>query len=301
MKLRIPGLCLFLRSILRAMRFSCAGRFVAWIIVLAMIADPIAHAAWEKTTFYVGENFEPLIAASKEPRFFGSLQRLNSEAPLDSFNAALVGLGENFGFVRWQNENTDDTWEIGVTSGLFSLFKLNQTSTDLVNSDFMVGLSVSYQNDNTTYRSRFYHLSSHLGDEFLLKNDIKRINYFLETLDFTASRTWGPWRGYGGGGYVVRVKPSDYGRASIHLGGEYRGIRSLWLGSSLKAGLHTDFTQQHDWNPNVQIVMGLEFGKSSKTRRRFGIELQAYDGYAPWGQFFDIKVRTYGTTLYLQF
>jgi hypothetical protein len=301
MKLCVSGLCRFLRSIIPAIRFSCASRFVIWMIVLAMIADPLAHAAWEDTTFYVGESFKPLIAAPREPRFFGSLQRLNSEAPLNSFNAALVGLGENFGFVRWQNEDTDETWEIGLTSGLFSLFKLNQTSTDLINSDFMIGLSASYKSDNTAYRSRFYHLSSHLGDEFLLKNEFKRINYSLETLDFTASRTWGAWRGYSGGGYIVRVKPSDYGRASIHLGGEYRGSRSLWLGSSLKGGLHTEFSQQHDWNPNVQIVMGLEFGKSSKTPRRFGIELQAYDGYAPWGQFFDIKVRAYGTTAYLMF
>jgi hypothetical protein len=301
MKLCISVLWRFLLSILPAIWFSCAIRFT-WVIVFAIIVEPLAHAAWEDTAFYVGESFKPLIAAPREPRFFANLQHLNSEAPLNSFNAALVGLGENFGFVRWQNEDTDETWELGLTSGLFSLFKLNQTSTELVNSDFMVGLSASYQSDNIAYRSRFYHLSSHLGDEFLLKKKgIKRINYSLETLDFTASRTWGAWRGYGGGGYIVRVKPSDYGRASIHLGGEYRGTRSLWLESSLIGGLHIEFSQQHGWNPNVQIVMGLEFGKSSKTSHRFGIELQAYDGYSPWGQFFDIKVRAYGTTAYLKF
>lgn len=274
-----------------------------WVCVLALIMVQSANAVWEGTAFYSGENFEPLIAAPKEPRFSISFQRLEGGEPLGSFNAGLVGLGENFGLMHWRDTNTDRTWEIGLTSGLVSLFKLNQRSTDLINSDFMVGLTSSFRNSNTAYRARLYHQSSHLGDEFLTKNDdVTRENFSLETLDFTASQMWGPWRAYGGGAYVIRrAKSTDVDRASVNIGGEYRGSQVLWGGSRLIAGLHTEYQEQHDWEPSVHGVVGLEFGITGAGGRRFGLQLEAYEGFSPWGQFYDVRVRTYGVLGYLRF
>jgi hypothetical protein len=250
----------------------------------------------------VGENFKPLMAAPREPLFFSGYQRLDAQGPLDSFNAALVGLGENFGLIRWQDKETRNIWEIGVTTGLVSLFKLNNKSSDLINSDFLGGLTTSYGNSEVSYRARLYHQSSHLGDEFLLKNEgIERVNYSYEALDFTGSRNWGPWRLYAGGGYILRSKPTDIGKATAQMGTEYQGIRPLWSGAYLKAAFNTELTQENDWAPSVSALLGVEFGKSRSSTRRFGLQLEIYDGYSPWGQFYNVRVRSYGSSMYIRF
>lgn len=273
---------------------------LVWLTILATL--PATHASWETSYLYVGENFKPLMAAPREPRFSSGYQHLSSNGLLDSFNGALVGLGENFGLIRRRDRNNDASWELGFTGGLVSLFKLNQKSTDLINSDFMVGLTSSYRSGNVSFRSRMFHQSSHLGDEFLLKNnEVERVNYSFEALDITASRQRGPWRTYAGGTYIIRVKPQDYDKASVQFGGEFYGVRPLWKGAYLKAGLNTELVQQQKWSPNIHAVLGIEFGKSRANTRRFGIELDAYDGYSPWGQFYDVKIRTFGSTMYVRF
>jgi hypothetical protein len=281
---------------------SSMGKTIAflWLVILAF--PPSAHASWKTSYLFVGENFKPLMAAPREPRFFSGYQHLSSDGALDSFNGALVGLGENFGLIRWRDSDSNASWDIGVTGGLVSLFKLNQKSTDLINSDFLVGLTASYRSGGASFRSRIFHQSSHLGDEFLLKNDeFERINYSFEALDITGSRKWGPWRAYAGGAYMVRVKPEDIDRASVQFGGEYSGIKPLWKGAYLKAGVNTELVQEQSWSPNVHAVLGIEFGKTRANTRRFGMEFDAYDGYSPWGQFYDVRVRSFGSTLYIRF
>ncbi|MCP4407954.1 MAG: DUF1207 domain-containing protein [Gammaproteobacteria bacterium] len=276
--------------------------FITWITIFSVMMIPSAHSSWEKTYFYVGENFKSLLAAPREPQFFGGYQHLQAQGPLDSFNAALVGLGENFGLIRWRDRETQNSWEIGVTTGLVSLFKLNQKSSDLINSDFLVGLTTSYGNSEVAYRTRLYHQSSHLGDEFLLQNkDLKRINYSYEALDFTGSRNWGPWRTYAGGSYILHSKPTDIGKATAQIGSEYRGFRPLWRGAYLKAAFNTEFTQENDWATNLSALLGIEFGKSRSNTRRFGLQLEVYDGYSPWGQFYNVRVRSYGSSMYIRF
>jgi hypothetical protein len=263
---------------------------------------PSIHGSWEKNYLYVGENFKPLMAAPREPQFFSAYQHLNAQGPLDSFNAALVGLGENFGLIQWRDRETQNTWEVGVTTGLVSLFKLNKKSSDLINSDFLGGLTASYGNSEVSYRGRLYHQSSHLGDEFLLKNQgLERINYSYEAFDLTGSRNWGPWRTYVGGSYILRSKPTDIGKAAAQIGGEYQGFRPLWRGAYLKAAVNTELTQENDWAPSVSALLGVEFRKSRSNTRRFGLQLEAYDGYSPWGQFYNLRVRSYGSSMYIRF
>lgn len=273
--------------------------FATLALIDIVFVSPDVHADWDRSVFYVGENFEPLVAAPKEPRFFGSVQRLDGGEPLNNFNAGLIGLGEHFGLVRWDDPRADKTWELGVSSGLFALFQLREKATDLVSSDFLIAADLSYRNRNTSYRTRLSHQSAHLGDDFLDKRGIERINFSFEDLGLTATHSFGPWRAYGGGAYIVRAKPSSIERESLHIGGEYRGSARLWLGSRLLGGLHAEFTQQHDWKPNVRALVGIEFQGGGN--RRFGIQLEAYDGYSPWGQFHDVKVRTVGSTVYVGF
>jgi hypothetical protein len=281
----------------RVRRNLCTLLFFIGVIVVAQSA----RAEWETTTFGSRQDFEPLLADPKEPRFFASVQQLDGGKPLNRFQAGVVGLGGNFELVRWREQDSGEAWQLGLTSGICALFKLRDQASDLVNSDYLAGISVSHRNGSRSYRARLTHQSSHLGDEFLIKSDIERINYSFEELDLTASQFWGDWRAYGGGGYIVRSKPRDIDRTSLVAGGEYHGSKTLWGHSRFAAGIHADLQQQHSWRPNLHVVLGLMFGNPRKSDRQIGVQLEAYDGYSPWGQFYDVKIRSYGSTITFRF
>ncbi len=51
--------------------------------------------------------------------------------------------------------------------GVFQ-FDLSAPSSDLINTDYVVGVPLSWRSGGWSTRVRLYHQSSHLGDEFLL-------------------------------------------------------------------------------------------------------------------------------------
>lgn len=87
--------------------------------------------------------------------------------------------------------------------GVFSIFDLNADSSDLINSDFFVGLPISARYGPLSAQVRVFHQSSHLGDEFLLRGPVDRINLSYEGADLRLSvKPWNWLRFYAGG--VVR-------------------------------------------------------------------------------------------------
>ena len=66
--------------------------------------------------------------------------------------------------------------------------------------------------------ARFYHQSSHLGDEFLIETEVERVNLTYEARRPPAVVRGHRWlRLYGGGGYIVRGDP-ERPRALVHPG-----------------------------------------------------------------------------------
>ncbi|WP_032739943.1 DUF1207 domain-containing protein, partial [Chlamydia psittaci] len=74
-----------------------------------------------------------------------------------------------------------------------------------VNSDFFVAGLLGFAVDKWSFRLRLWHLSSHLGDEFLLTHpDFPRFNLSDEGIDVFASLHYNPQiRLYGGVGYII--------------------------------------------------------------------------------------------------
>ncbi len=87
---------------------------------------------------------------------------------------------------------------------MFALFNLDAPSSDLINADYWIGLPISYRKGPWSYVLRFYHQSSHLGDEFILGNPgVDRVNLSYEDMELLVSYEWERWRLYGGGGYLL--------------------------------------------------------------------------------------------------
>lgn len=253
--------------------------------------------------------FRPLLADPKEPRFSGSYQSMRfeargigSERSGDTVDVGTVSAAGNFGLAGLRQRKECNGIQLGVSGGVFSQFNLDEPSSDLINSDFLVGLPVTFRWGPFSGRARLYHQSSHLGDEFLLDNpDVDRVNLSFEAIDGVASLDLGPLRFYGGGGYLFRTEP-DLDPGIAHWGGELRLDMLAWELSSRArllpvAGADFHAFQEQDWDVTTSVVAGLEVGNVI-AGRRLRILFVYLDGFLPYSQFFNTAtVESYGVAI----
>jgi hypothetical protein len=114
-----------------------------------------------------GRLFDPLIADPRWPHFSVVYQRYLDDEELEDVGA--VSLGTTIGI--YENDFPGaGRWQVGVQGAVFAIFDLNAPSSDLVNADYWFGIPLSYRYKNLSATFRGFHQSSHLGDEFLLRN-----------------------------------------------------------------------------------------------------------------------------------
>jgi hypothetical protein len=254
----------------------------------------------ERIHFPVGDPFKPLLADPKQPQFFFSFLRM--KAPNTRANVAAVGYGENFGLVKWLGERPGDGTQISLNAGLFAQFNLSTPSANLVNADYTVGLALSRRAGPWSGRLNVYHLSSHLGDEFILDDPaVERVNLSLIGAEALASYDWEHWRLYGGGGYLLHRNPEDIERGLARAGLEYHGSERLWRLGRPVAGLDVHSIEAQDWDTGISLKAGFEFGQPEPGRRSARLMAEAYKGFAPFGQFYKTEIQYYGMGFYLGF
>jgi len=258
-----------------------------------------------------GDVFRPLFADPKQPQTFATLQAVKIRDSKTSATVGSVGFGENFGF--YSRRDGCNGWQVGLLAGVFSQFDMNAPSSDLINTDFVVGIPVSWRSGLFSMRVRLYHQSTHLGDEFVLHNPgVGRVNYSYEqaeaNLSLDAPGGWG--RLYAGGGYLLHREPANLDRLKVQAGVELRG--PTWTSGPIERILSgplvvtpvfgADFKtfEQLNWTLNVNAVGGLEFARAGALRR-FRVLVNYYHGNNPYGQFYGQKVESVGLGIYLAF
>lgn len=254
-----------------------------------------------------GDVFCPIVADPKAIRSFVSLLRHESGDDLGDvkLDIASVGIGDAFGLGRWNGSRPGDGIQLSASAGVFAQFDLGTPSYDLLNSDFVVGLPLTIRAGWFSTRLRIYHQSSHLGDEYLLREPPDRRDredLSFESLEWVVSVDAGALRLYGGGERFFRRSPEDLGAYLAHGGVEFRPMtRIIPLGSlggfRLVAAADVKSSEEQDWKPAVSARAGLEYDRaagSDVTARRWGIFAEFYKGPSPYGQFFRENVRLAG-------
>ncbi len=245
-----------------------------------------------------GNLFEPLIADPRWPRFSIGYRYFTDEAT----NVASANFGETIALYR-ERGPYNGLWEVGFQAGVFSIFDLDSSSFDLVNSDFFAGLYATYRIGDLSAFFRVFHQSSHLGDEFLLRNRIDRINLSFEGLDLKLSYTLFDWlRLYGGGAYLVHRDPSDLKPWSTQGGIELQTPWRFWADSArFVTALDLQNREENNWSTEVSVRSGFQFERAQRFGRRISLLVEYYKGHSPNGQFFNRKIEYFGPGLYLDF
>src|SRR3989454_3153323 len=137
--------------------------------------------------------FQPLLADPKEPRFFAGY--LWARSPRLASRLGTVGFGQTIGLVRGRD------WQLGVAAGVFSEFNMQSSTTDLLNTDYLVGLPLTYRRGSLATRVRLYHQSSHLGDEYMVPTNPPRVHFTFPAVGPPRAGETARRGRYGGGGH----------------------------------------------------------------------------------------------------
>lgn len=263
------------------------------VLVIALLAAGAASCQ-SAVALPQGDLFASLMADPKEPQFFMNARSVKPEGQ-GSNTIAAVGFGETFGLYRQPGKEEGDGFQVNIAGGLFAQFNLDTTSSDLINADYVVGLPITYRSGANALRLRVYHQSSHLGDEFLLSPGAPpRQNLSYESLELLGSRDWLSLRFYGGGEYLFHRDPDELEPAGLHGGAEYRSADPIFGSTHLIGGLDLKSWEQHDWAASTSLVVGFEFDSPAMNGRRVRLLFEAYDGFAPYGQFYDEEITYFG-------
>jgi hypothetical protein len=249
--------------------------------------------------------FLPLLASPREPHFLASFHWAWSD--LRDTRAGAVAFGENFGIVRWPGPEPGDGIQIGLSGGVFAQFDMETESFDLMNADYLIGVPLTWRRSGTSARIQVYHQSSHLGDEFLLRERPQRINLSFEALEALASWEPVPWRLYGGGEVIFRRMPRDLKQGVARGGLEYRRQQPLvdvggYGIGRVVAGVDVRAWEHNSWKPTWSVRAGLRFAPADEEEdwRGWGLLLHYLEGPSPYGQFYTHEMRSVGVGIHLR-
>jgi hypothetical protein len=123
--------------------------------------------------------YRSYLAGVKEPRF--ALVQSHAE---DLGRVWDASLGGRVGIVRYGTPNAyrPEGYEVDLEGGALPRLQPEQDSSPLDSCDYRVGIPITYGTGPWQYKTGYTHLSSHLGDEFMLLHpSVERINYVRDS------------------------------------------------------------------------------------------------------------------------
>lgn len=248
--------------------------------------------------------FAPLVADPRQPTNSAAL-RIGDKVIGDI--VAAVSLGDDFPIFRWLDVfRWHGDLQIGIEAGIWSVFnykniphRKKHETCELVNTDFLVGIPLTYAADRWSFRLRVYHISSHLGDEYLCNHHAchRRKNPSMEALDFFSSYQFSSHlRAYFGPGVVFhsdhsfKIKPLyvEYGAELRILGTKFSYHRIY--GTPFFA-IHLENWQQRHWDLDLTVKLGYEISKLQGIGRKMRVYIDYHNGFSYEGQFFNKRTQ----------
>ncbi|MCG8468449.1 MAG: DUF1207 domain-containing protein [Gemmatimonadetes bacterium] len=205
-----------------------------------------------------------------------------------SRRVAFTDLGDRLGF--WIHRAPSDDVELAgaIAGGAQSRFDLEESDNEFIEIHFRLSALLRARFGRVAARAELYHVSSHLGDEFLARTGREPVSTSREGLDLLAQIALA--RGlviYGGPGFVLRSSegfrsPSFRGGVDWELA--RRGLRPF-------ASIDVTGWSELDWDPTVALEAGVALG------RRVRIGLLGGFGPSRAEQFFREAERVIGVSV----
>jgi hypothetical protein len=243
--------------------------------------------------------YKTYLAGEKEPRlqFIKAYDRISKRYVNDAV------LGGRVGIVRYGTKGAYDPqgFQLDLEGAVFARVLPEEESTMLEGSDYRVGLYGTWREDKLSYRFGYYHISSHIGDEFLIANPgFPRINYVRDSaLAGIAYETTESSRIYGELGYALGneggAEPLEF-----QFGGEYSPVASNVVVGAPFAAVNRHIREEFHFDGGFNVVAGWGW-QGPQTGRRIRLGLNYYRGPSLQYVFFDRKEELIGGGIWLDF
>lgn len=245
--------------------------------------------------FPMQDPFTPLLADPRQPTSNLSFFTFSNEG-YGQFNGTF---GADLGIVRIesQTKGIQRSIQIGIMGAGFSRFALVDSAAQLIDTDYVIGVPVTFRIDNFSARIYFYHESSHIGEDYTkLTGFVPTSNFGQEILQVTPS--WDVNRHlrlYGGVSYRI-VELGNYptiGDSLILQGGfEVYGNRWKKVQARGYIAFNIESMGLTGYTPSEDFQIGVLFhrpGSYFQVRPAFDF----FNGYSPMGDLPFLK-ETYG-------
>lgn len=263
-------------------------------------AEPPTYDSGEADTWQVlppGMLFHSYLAGEKEPRMGTSLLFERGGDTLEEST-----LGARLGLVRYGTPGAiqPEGWQLDVEGAAF--LRQNWThDIDVDAVDFRVGVPLTWRRGAWAAKFGYYHLSSHAGDEFLVRTPgFQRINYVRDSVLAALAYNITPdWLIYGEAAYAFNV---DGGAQpwEFQFGVEYSPVaRNGFRGTPFFA-VNGHLREEFNFGGSVNVEFGWQWRSAySDTRLRIGG--QFYNGKSMQYSFFNRNEQLIGVGIWYDF
>jgi len=259
--------------------------------------EALDHFPWTLQWMPEGLIYRSYMAGVKEPRFASVW---SSEK--DAGSVWDTALGGRLGILRY---GTDDSvyaqgWQLDVEGGVFARLDPHGPSTPLIATDFRVGVPLTYGWGPWHFKFAYYHISSHLGDEFLLLNPgYPRINYVRDGVALGAGCYWtDALRVYGEVGCAIGTgggaEPMEF-----QFGADYSPPHTTNWGSPF-AAVNTHLRQEVDFGGHIVLQAGWQW-RNGASGRASRLGLQYFNGKHEQYEFYSDSENKLGWGLWVDY
>lgn len=235
--------------------------------------------------------YPQLKADPRQPAFSAGFRWYDQ--PLGS-NIGMANMGGVIPFWRGSDVWVFDRLEACVHGAAWAVFDMKSKSMDLLNSDWSGGFPINATIGDYKFRFRLYHISSHLGDEYMLRPGVSegRKNPSFEAVDISAYAPvyFDNFYLYGSAGHIIH---SDSTFPLQHLyfvaGAEYYAQQWAFNAGGLHgvpyAAIHSNFWEVFSFRPTYNAAIGITWNNQHHKDPQFSTSLEYFKGHSAEGQF----------------
>ncbi len=193
-----------------------------------------------------------------------------------------------------------DAWQIDLEGAVMVRLDPNE-KMDLESSDYRFGLLWTGRQDRIAYKAGYFHVSSHVGDEYQIKNPgFQRVNYVRENLIVGTSFDATPeWRLYGEVAWAVSVSGGAE-PLQFQFGTEYAKQASRPQRGAPFAALNFQMRQEVNFAAGVTAMTGWQW-RGPVTGRTLRTGLQYFNGPSNQYEFYQRFDNQLGAGIWLDY
>jgi hypothetical protein len=195
-----------------------------------------------------------------------------------------VSFGHALPLLLFREPNGDPRVLVGLEAGVFARFGLQVLERELIASDWYFMVPALWPKEWGWIRFRYYHSSSHMGDEYVRRFEDAGVNFSRDAADFLAFYRTRPWLGiYGGVRFAYNVHPEESGQLVLRTGVELQRVDS---GNGMLPYMAVDIEFDEDTAPDIRfdVKTGLWL-PPVRGARSIRMALGILWGPSPLGQF----------------